>query len=161
LLRVRVTAKFLVVLDALLWGFHNAATGRCFPSYESLAERAHCNRDTVYQAIHALERAGLLTWVNRIKRVREWGEDLFGRGRNRTRVVRTSNQYVPIDPKPAPDRPKASKSEITTGTAHQELKLTCAPAMPAVETPPKPKLDPANPVHASLLRWEAAVLAVK
>ena len=32
------------------------------------------------------------------------------------RVVRTSNQYVPIDPKPEPNRPKASKSEMTTGT---------------------------------------------
>jgi hypothetical protein len=27
-----ITAKFCAVLDALLWGFHNAATGRCFPS---------------------------------------------------------------------------------------------------------------------------------
>jgi hypothetical protein len=25
-----VTAKFVAVLEALLWGFHNAASGRCF-----------------------------------------------------------------------------------------------------------------------------------
>jgi hypothetical protein len=42
-----VTAKFVAVLDALLWGFHNAASGRCFPSYERIAERAACARSTV------------------------------------------------------------------------------------------------------------------
>ena len=35
-----LTAKFVRVLEALLWGFHNAATGRCFPIYERIAERA-------------------------------------------------------------------------------------------------------------------------
>ena len=77
------TAKFVAVLGALLWGFHNAATGRCFPSYERIADKADCARTTVYEAIHALERAGILTWVNRIARIREWGPDLFGRAQNR------------------------------------------------------------------------------
>jgi hypothetical protein len=94
-----ITAKFVAVLETLLWGFHNAASGRCFPSYERIAERAHCARSTVYEAIHALERAGVLTWVNRIVRVREWGPDLFGRARNRWRVIRTSNAYTFVDPK--------------------------------------------------------------
>src|SRR5262249_34550132 len=89
-----VTAKFVAVLEALLWGFHNAVSGRCFPSYERIAEKADCARSTVYEAIHALERAGILTWVNRIVRVREWGPDLFGRARNRWRVIRTSNAYT-------------------------------------------------------------------
>lgn len=35
-----VTGKFVAVLEALLWGFHNAATGRCFPSYEAIAAKA-------------------------------------------------------------------------------------------------------------------------
>jgi hypothetical protein len=35
-----ISAKFLAVLDALLWGFHNCHNGRCFPSYETIAERA-------------------------------------------------------------------------------------------------------------------------
>ena len=30
-----LTAKFVAVLGALLWGFHNAGNGRCFPSYET------------------------------------------------------------------------------------------------------------------------------
>ena len=85
-----LTAKFVAVLGALLWGFHNAASGRCFPSYERIAERADCAGATVYEAIHALERAGILTWVNRIARIREWGPDLFGRAQNRWRVIRTS-----------------------------------------------------------------------
>jgi hypothetical protein len=75
-----LTAKFVAVLGALLWGFHNAATGRCFPSYERIADKADCARSTVYEAIHALERAGLLTWVNRIARIREWGPVLVWAG---------------------------------------------------------------------------------
>ena len=51
------------VLEALLWGFHNAATGACFPSYEAIAAKAECCRDTVYEAIKALELAGILSWV--------------------------------------------------------------------------------------------------
>ena len=56
------------MLQALLWGFHNAASGLCFPSYEAIAEKAGCARSTVAEAIKALENAGLLTWVHRIRR---------------------------------------------------------------------------------------------
>jgi len=35
-------------------GFHNSRDGRCFPSYEAIAKKADCNRDTVYEAIKAL-----------------------------------------------------------------------------------------------------------
>jgi hypothetical protein len=54
----------------------NAASGRCYPSYE--AKRAGCARSTVYHAIRALERVGVLSWVNRLKRVREYVPGLFG-----------------------------------------------------------------------------------
>jgi hypothetical protein len=110
-----VTAKAVAVLEALLWGFHNAGTGRCFPSYESIAERAGCARSTVYEAIRALEAAGILTWVNRIARIRERCTDLFGADGWRWRVIRTSNAYAFNDP---------SKSEIQTGTTPQELNLS-------------------------------------
>ena len=56
-----VTAKALAVLEALLWAFHNAKSGLCFPSYETIAEAAHCARSTVAEAIKALEDAGVLT----------------------------------------------------------------------------------------------------
>jgi Helix-turn-helix domain len=118
----KLTDKFLTVLRVLLWDFHNAASGRCFPSYESIAERAYCGRTTVYQAIHALEAAGILTWVNRIARIREWGPDLFGCAQNRWRVIRTSNQYCFVDPKTSAPPPGASKFKFQTGTAGQVSK---------------------------------------
>ena len=34
----------LDVLGALLWMFHNARSGVCFPSYETIAEKAGCAR---------------------------------------------------------------------------------------------------------------------
>jgi hypothetical protein len=141
-----ISAKFLAVLDALLWGFHNSESGRCFPSYERIAERADCARSTVYEAIHALERAGILTWANRIARIREWGPDLFGRAQNRWRVIRTSNAYTFVDPKPCARPSGSSKSELPTGTAGPELTLE----MPHV-------LDPANPLHQALIRLGGAL----
>jgi hypothetical protein len=111
-----LTAKFMAVLEALLWGFHNATTGRCFPSYERIAEHARCARSTVYEAIQALERVGLLTWVNRLVRVREWSSerDLCGRPVRRVRVLRTSNAYTFNDP-------NSSKSDSCPGTPNQGL----------------------------------------
>jgi len=106
----------LEVLQALLWGFHGAKTGLCFPSYEKIAEAASCARSTVYEAIRALEDAGLLTWVNRIKRVRERCVDLLGDQGWRWRVLRTSNAYEFRDPSPSAERPNPSKSEKPPGT---------------------------------------------
>jgi hypothetical protein len=41
----------------------------------------------------------VLTWQNRIVRIRERCRDLFGREGWRGRVIRTSNAYVFSDPK--------------------------------------------------------------
>jgi hypothetical protein len=117
-----LTDKFLTVLRVLLWQFHNSRGGRCFPSYETIADHAHCGRTTVYQAINALERAGILSWVNRIARIREWGPDLFGRAQNRWRVIRTSNQYCFVDPQTSAPPPDSSKFKFQTGTASQVSK---------------------------------------
>ena len=94
-----LTRATVEVLEALLWGFHNAHTGACFPSYEAIAAKAECCRDTVYEAIKALELAGVLTWVNRIVRERVRERDLFGQWATRWRVLRTSNAYAFRDPK--------------------------------------------------------------
>jgi DNA-binding Lrp family transcriptional regulator len=134
-----LTAKFVAVLEALLWGFHNVTSGRCFPSYERIAERAGCARSTVHAAINALERAGILTWVNRIARIREWGADLFGQAQNRIRVIRTSNAYTFRDPKP-------STSKFPTETADPELDLRA-----------RRQLDLTNPLHQALLRLGSAM----
>ena len=61
----QITAKALAVLEALLWGFHDAKSGLCFPSYERIAEAAGAARSTVAEAIKALEDARILSWVNR------------------------------------------------------------------------------------------------
>jgi hypothetical protein len=117
-----VTAKALAVLEALLWAFHNAGSGLCFPSYEAIAEAAGCSRSTVAETIRALEDAGVLTWVQRIKRVKERCSDLLGDHGWRWRILRTSNAYSFNDPGAA-DRPGSSKSEKLTGTPNQDLFL--------------------------------------
>ena len=95
-----LTRATLEVLEALLWGFHNSRDGRCFPSYETIALRAQCCRDTVYEAIRALEAAEILTWVNRLIRVQFRELDLFGKLALRSRLIRTSNAYIFRDPLP-------------------------------------------------------------
>jgi AraC-like DNA-binding protein len=117
----QITAKALAVLEALLWGFHNAKSGVCFPSYERIAETAGCARSTVAQALRALEGAKILSWVHRIKRVREPCPDLLGDNGWRWRVLRTSNSYAFNDPSPAGAQPSSSKSEKETGTPNQEF----------------------------------------
>jgi len=126
-----VTAKALAVLEALLWGFHNAKSGLCFPSYEKIAEAAGCARSTVAEALKALEDAGILSWVQRIKRVRESCPDLLGANGWRWRVLRTSNAYNFRDPGAqrspsllAGERGAPSKSEKPTGTPIQEFFLS-------------------------------------
>ena len=148
-----ITAKFLDVLEALLWSFHNARSGLCFPSYEKIAERAGCARSTVAEAIKALEDAGILSWVNRIKRVAEASIDLFGQRIRKTRVVRTSNGYYFIDPQP-PKRPESlgesSKSDFPSGTSIQESFLSSTAPAPRV-------LHPDLPLDAALIRLGRAL----
>jgi Helix-turn-helix domain len=93
-----LTAKAVAVLEALLWCFHNARSGLCYPSYETIAEKAGCARSTVAEALKALELAGVLSWVHRLKRVSERCADLFGHMGSRVRVIRTSNGYQFNDP---------------------------------------------------------------
>ncbi len=147
-----LTAKFLAVLEALLWSFHNARSGLCFPSYATIAERAGCARSTVAEAIKALEDAGLLTWVNRIVRIRERCEDLFGHFGTRTRVIRTSNGYQFNDPKGAASKGFPSKSDFQSGTSIQE-------SIPLPATPAPLEIDPITDLGAALLRLKTVVTA--
>jgi hypothetical protein len=127
-----ITRAFMEVLLTLLWGFHNSKDGRCFPSYESIAERAQCCRDTVYEAIKALEFANVLTWVNRIVRIRRREQDLFGQWVYRWQIIRTSNAYAFRDPLPCQEGRvslrKPCKSENPSGTMNQEVTFTYEPA---------------------------------
>ena len=130
-----LTRATIEVLQALLWRFHNAHTGACFPSLSAIAKAAECCRDTVCEAIKALERAGILTWVHRIVRERVREPDLFGRSTWRWRVLRTSNAYTFRDPRP-------STSENPAGQMNQGLFVPVAVA-------PRPL---AGPLAAALSR---------
>ncbi len=155
-----ITAKAMAVLEALLWGFHNARSGLCFPSYETIADKAGCARSTVGEAIKALEEAGLMSWVNRIARIREAvpERDLFGRCMTRWRIIRTSNAYHFNDPKADAGRPElaggasggGAKSESQSGTPNQEF-------IPSNQAPALPRFDPDNPLDAALARLGQAM----
>jgi len=129
-----LTRAFIEVLQAMLWGFHNSKSGLCFPSYEAIAAKAQCCRDTVYEAIRALETADVLTWVNRIVREQVRERDLFGKWVPRWRIVRTSNAYMFRDPLPcAQGRPDnqggagdhgGAKSENPPGTLNLDISVS-------------------------------------
>ena len=142
-----ITRAFLDVLQALLWGFHNSRSGVCFPSYESIAERAQCARSTVAEALKVLEWAGVLTWQNRITRILVRERDLFGQWVARWQVIRTSNAYVFSDPKPQLSGGFSCKSENPTGTQNQEF-LSLRPA---------PASDPISPLECALRQLGAGI----
>ena len=48
-----------LLLEALLWVFHNNRSGLCFQSYETIAEATHCARSTAAEAIRALGKGPL------------------------------------------------------------------------------------------------------
>jgi Helix-turn-helix domain len=91
-----ITGKAFDVYETLLWMYHNARSGLCFPSYETIAEVAGCAVSTVGLAIKQLEACKLLTWVNRLKRIHIPSPvaDLLGDDAVEQKVVRTSNSYA-------------------------------------------------------------------
>jgi hypothetical protein len=100
-----------------------------------------------------LEDAGVLSWVHRVKRVRERCSDLLGDNGWRWRVLRTSNAYTFRDP----GLPDPSKSDFQTGTPNQEFfskkgarrrrKLTARRAA----KPPLPDSPKAESSHSRLI----------
>jgi hypothetical protein len=100
-------------------GFHNAKSGLCFPSYERIHRGRPLRPIDRGGTLKALENAGVLSWVHRIKRVREACPNLLGDNGWRWRVLRTSNSYTFTDPSPAADLPNSSKSGKPTETPNQ------------------------------------------
>jgi DNA-binding MarR family transcriptional regulator len=111
-----LTAKAVDVLEALLWTFHNARSGLCFPSIRRIAEAAGCCPATVVTALKALEAAGLLSWVNRLVRRRTHEPAGW-----RWRVFRTSNGYRFVDPR---EPSIFSKVKNRSGTQHQDSSIS-------------------------------------
>ena len=107
-----LTAKGYAVLRALLMQFHNAGSGRCFPSYKRIQEAVGCSKATVAAALKALEQCGLLSVCNRLVRVR-WKDEAALAWR--VRVMRTSNCYA-FPSKGSLVRSSESKLQGGTGT---------------------------------------------
>jgi hypothetical protein len=128
-----------------LFQFANWTTGFCFPSYETIAEVAGCSRSHVAVAIKRLEAAGILTWVNRLKWVRERCVDLFGRDGLQRRALRTSNSYRFFDPGETAIPQFLSKSKIQTRTRNQD-------SLPDMKRPTTPQTAPSTRLEASLRR---------
>lgn len=82
----------LRVLEALLFRFRHPRTGRCDPSYETLAAEAGVSRASVHQALLRLEQVGLLVRERRMIRVRT--------ADGRVGLRQTSNQYHFQPPSP-------------------------------------------------------------
>jgi hypothetical protein len=138
-----ITWAFLRVLRAMLWGFHNERTGHCFPSYETIADKAQCHRDTVYEAIHALEESGILDWVNRFDKIYQGG----------WKVIRTSNAYLFRDPLPCATSSETYKSENPAGTPPKEEKI--------LTTTPRGNIqDLENSTIATLISYGKAIGAI-
>ncbi len=153
-----LTRATLDVLRTLLWHFHNRASGRCFPSYERIADSARVHRSTVARAIAALEGEGVLTWENRLVRQRVAIEGLFG---PQWVLVprRTSNAYRFYDyRRDAFGRPvdllSSPKSQNPTGTTSQENQKLAHEQAECGATVP---LDPSHPLEAALLRLSQAM----
>src|SRR5262245_33100205 len=144
-----LTGKFVRVLRALLWLIHDGRSGQCNPSYETIADKAACARSTVCEAIKALEACGILSWVNRITRIRERDVDLFGKTVWVWRVVRTSNAYTFRDPKAAETQGRSSKSENWAGPPDASLK----------KQPETSLLDLDTPLGRALAGYQAALEA--
>jgi hypothetical protein len=117
-----ITRTFRDVLRALLWAFHNARTGRCFPSYESIAAKAGCAVSSVHLGIKVLETAGILSWVNRLAFIRDKCVDATGAIVWHPRVIRTSNAYTFHDPVENRGKPPISSGpENRAGSSYQDF----------------------------------------
>lgn len=126
-----LTRACLDVAEKLLFKFHNAASGRCFPSYKALAAAAGCAVSTAQKAVAALERLGVLSWVHRLKR--EVVDGVLC-------VRRSSNGYAFSVPAGAPAPAPAP-----------------APArVPAIAPASASAVDVLSPLEAALARLAAA-----
>jgi hypothetical protein len=140
-----LTRSMRDVLRVLLWTFHNSRDGRCFPSYERIAQAAKCKRDTVFRAIKILEHAKILTWEHRLLRVQYRDRNAFGQNVLMNRVVRTSNAYYFNDLGLSdwkPIRGNLSKSENQSGTLNQDFNNTLM-GEKLIEKPLPPELKAA------------------
>ena len=87
-----VTAKAVAVLEALLWVFHNNQERALLPELRDDRRGRPLRPLDRRRGAQALESAGVLSWVHRIKRVREPCPDLLGDDGWRWRVLANVEQ---------------------------------------------------------------------
>ncbi len=148
-----ITEKFRAVLNALLWDFHNKRNGRCFPSYEAIADMAKCDRSVVAEAIKMLERTGVMTWVNRLKRDTKRLRGGSGQMTTVTKVKTTSNAYLFYDPKPKNPAEKLDKNFPTVTTLDSYSS--------SVTTKLERQVDSTDPLERALAGLKAAMEAAR
>ena len=95
------------MLRALLRRFYGYAKGKCYPSYDEIAEAAGCCRETVRKKLKALAAIGILSIVRR--KVVASFTSRTGRARYDV-AVQTSNSYVFNFP--LPDRSVYGDTEL-------------------------------------------------
>jgi hypothetical protein len=123
--RGNITRAAVDIMRALLFQFANLKDGRCIPSHARLAEAAGCHERTAGRCLQALEEAGLVGWIHRLRRIKE----VVGGGLVRVvRVVRSSNSY---------DFPPAIHTDRQNdgGTSNPDLRSDLTPAAPIVFEP--------------------------
>jgi hypothetical protein len=109
----------LAVFKALLYGFHNAVTGRCDPSLDTLARMAGVARSTCTLALKRLEAAGL------VRRIARWRAVAANGG---LVVLQLSNAYL-FPMADAAQRPPetGSRSQSTTHSFEQPINAKTGP----------------------------------
>ena len=128
----------LAVLRALLFSFANVVTGRCDPSFDTLAVASGCARSTVAVALGRLEAAGLLERVRR-----------------QVRMTRFSNAYRFPAAEVVLSSSETGKSEFRAQTTtNQKPNPLSARAVPAAAASVEPL-----PMAVALARVRAALRA--
>jgi hypothetical protein len=99
----------LILIDVMLFEFHNFKTGRLDPSYETLADRANMSRATVARYLRLLKAWGVINWVRR-----RWN----GYEDGRYTCKQESNSYAVLPPsqwkdyKAPPPPPRPERDEM-------------------------------------------------
>jgi hypothetical protein len=143
--RGAITRAAVDIMRALLFQFANMKDGRCIPSHKRLGEAAGAHERTVGRCLTALEEAGLVGWIHRLRRIKEHVGGALVR-----RVVRSSNSYsFPPITKTSESPAIHTDGQNRGGTSNPDSSKSFAPAAPI-------EIDPTTPLGASMLRCREA-----
>jgi hypothetical protein len=141
----------------------NWHTGHSYPSIDTLARTASCAPSTVQLAIAALERANIITWVNRIvfKKVRQTCK-ITGRIAWVKMPRRTSNFYIfkTLEPAAGQAGSCAAQQDLFAGPYDTERRSeTQTSIFSLIGEPPKPVKPSVSVSRSSVLEAALAKLS--